>query len=245
MPRKREDVFLKLQEDMPDDRRQFLVHLGRVFVASIFPTWLAKGGPRRPPADDPRDLELLPVSSKFHVAPAGNDCRWTASHSDGTLVVGFDDWPGEFFTLWFPEYIGAFGLPNRAAGDWKKGQTWNVDPAANQAWQCRTWDTYCTFRSEIRPFRQGLRLTLIVTNLTSETLRDGWANICLRCCYAPSFNDPKLARTFVRAKGRWTPLGTIATQDDTKHGLLLPEVCGLCKRSAGHALRAQQSLLAF
>ncbi|MEM2936574.1 MAG: hypothetical protein QW231_05300 [Candidatus Bathyarchaeia archaeon] len=166
--------------------------------------------------------QFVRLSPRFRVAQVSADNPF-AAHGKGGLVFELEDWPGERFTLWFPESINAFGLPLRLSVDWMGNQRWRVEEAEEYAWQFEESEL-CEFQAEIRPIREGLKLTLTLTNLTSEVFRDGWVNICLRCCHAPSFNDPGLMRTFLRFKGEWTPIKALATLDHSKqYRIILPK----------------------
>jgi hypothetical protein len=163
---------------------------------------------------------LFRLSPRFRIAQINADSPF-AAHNKGGLLFILDDWPGEIFTLWFPEFIGAFGLPLRSDVDWMKTQRWNFNESKEYAWQSERTESY-EYKAEIKPIREGLILTLTITNLTNEVFRDGWVNICLRCCHAPSFNDAELTRTFLSIEGEWMPLKHLATLDHRKqHRLIL------------------------
>lgn len=174
------------------------------------------------------------LSQRFHVTQVSTDNPFAAHGRGGTLVFELEDWPGERFTLWFPESVNAFGLSPRSASDWMRNQRWHIKEAEEYAWQFEKLDS-CEYKAEIKPTREGLILTLTITNLTNEVFRDGWVNVCLRCCHAPAFNDPGLMRTFLRINGEWTPIGPLAKLDHSKqHRLILAkeysenflEICG-------------------
>jgi hypothetical protein len=163
-------------------------------------------------------MEFRPLSPEIEWAQADPDSElfFPPVHGGGTLVFSVNRWPGELFTLWMPENVHAAGVhPLKVReGTWERdenrlvirGQSLSNDGTA-----------VCAYVGEVQPAPRGLRLALRIRNLTSRPWSDPWVNICLKLAHAPSFDDPRLARTFVRFAGRWTPLAEKALLDHRNH----------------------------
>jgi hypothetical protein len=157
--------------------------------------------PARRTGDDRPGFALSP---RFRVTVLAADDPMAALRRPYALRIDTADWPGEVFTLWFPECIVARGL-GTAAANWEPGNDQHWEFSGGLLWHEMKRDAFA-YRAEVAAREDALDLSLRFTNRSQEVYREGWVNLCMRTCNAPGFDDAELSRTFLRFDGRWTPL---------------------------------------
>jgi len=144
----------------------------------------------------------------------------------GELGIELRGFPGEFFTLWLPENVWR-DLPGReelsgpqsGPAAYRANAVFGMD--SSKEWQETSWgrtEEGGVFRTvqfadgfvsaAATPVRNEVLLEVTVTNTTSQTWLDCWAEVCLRLAPSRSFADTLRERTLGRIGGRWTLLGS-------------------------------------
>ena len=191
---------------------------------------------------------MFALSQRFRISVLPADDPFAGLRRPYTLRVDVADWPGEVFTLWFPEEIRA-----RTPGGLAAMATIWEQPGNEQEWALDAGvlrhaverDAFA-YEARIAARDDGLDLAMRFTNRSPEPYGDAWVNLCLRACHASGFDDADASRTFLRFDGVWTPLSATAPgPEQPKHRLYLTtdEVGWFIESLSGwpHALPAQRA----
>lgn len=145
----------------------------------------------------------------------------------GELRIKLIGHRGEFLTLWLPENIwrdlpGRKELPRpqRGPAAYRANAVFGMD--SSKEWQETPWDrteegevfrtvqfTDGFVSASAIAVRNELLLRVMITNATSQTWLDCWAEVCLRLAPSPSFADTLRERTLGRIDGKWTFLSSL------------------------------------
>ena len=142
------------------------------------------------------------------------------------LVIECRHWPGEKFTLWYPEELLDRYPAAKARFYRYQAHIREFEPK----WVVIPEEAGLLLEYEGRDYRveAGLRaaprrldLTVTVTNRAKHQAPVGWLEICLRTAHAPSFADGTGERTFIHVAGEWLPIArtSMAGRSDSKFSM--------------------------
>ncbi|MGI6209462.1 MAG: hypothetical protein ACOYEW_14770 [Anaerolineae bacterium] len=147
-----------------------------------------------------------------------------AEHGE-SLVLMVADWPGDAFTLWFPESINVPEVGCMAA-NWRRSGpiNWRVDPRSRTLWHTDQGSAYA-YRARVWARGATLLMRLSLRNCGEDAWSSGWLNICLRMCHAAGFIDTSLGRTQARFSGEWKSLASLLPTGDVPSHMLVEGPC--------------------
>ena len=152
------------------------------------------------------DAIPVPLGADFEVQYAS--AAHPLSGNRPALLVECRHWPGEKFTLWYPEELLDTSRAAKAHFYRYQAHVAEYEPE----WAVLPEKATLLLEYEARDYRvaaalvaapRRLDLNVTVTNRSTCKAPAAWLEICLRTTHAPSFADGTGERTFIHVDGEW------------------------------------------